>query len=138
VERRSHDKVPRNAGTIMIVEDDANLREIIAEFLESAGFKTITAEGIEEAVRLAPQHQINVVLADVVLKDGLGTTLPDRIGKACPKAKFIYMSGYAQSPELLAAHEAGTARFLRKPFSRNDLIKAIQAEIQAENEITAQ
>jgi signal transduction histidine kinase/CheY-like chemotaxis protein len=118
----------KKGSTVLLVEDDDNLRNIVAEFLKIGGYTVIVAEGMETALRVALERrqEIDLLLTDVMLKDGNGNRLAARlIEKGCA-FKVVYMSGY--SPETIVHYGALDTGifFLQKPFSRALLMKTIE------------
>ena len=116
------------AATILLVEDEPELREVITDFLESAGHTVIAAESHEEALARAAESGgvINLLLTDVILKGRNGKQLADSLHEKGFRFKVIYMSGY--TPNAIVHHgvlEEGTV-FLQKPFSRATLLARIQ------------
>jgi len=105
--------------TILLVEDEAALVEMIRDVLESSGYTVLEAASGEEALRLERGYggEIHMLLTDVVLKSGMdGTVLASRMQKLRPGVKVMYMSGYS---ELLAALDGQIIGdiLLQKPFS---------------------
>jgi PAS domain S-box-containing protein len=117
--------------TILLLEDDDNLRDVIAEFLKLGGYKVIAAEGMETALRVALERrqEIDLLLTDVVLKDGNGNRLVDRLLEEGCEFKVVYMSGY--SPKAIVHHGAlgSGIYFLQKPFSRAVLMEKIEVAL---------
>jgi PAS domain S-box-containing protein len=118
---------PTNA-TILLVEDEPELREVITDFLESAGHTVIAAESHEQALARAAESAgvIDLLLTDVVLKGRNGKQLADSLHEKGFRFQVIYMSGY--TPNAIVHHgvlEEGTI-FLQKPFSRAALLAKIQ------------
>jgi len=119
------------AATILLVEDEPALREVVTSFLESGGHTVIAAESHEEALKRAAEDgtKIDVLLTDVVLKGRNGKQLADSLYEKGFRFKVIYMSGY--TPDAIVHHgvlEEGTL-FLQKPFSRNALLAKIQGAL---------
>jgi CheY-like chemotaxis protein len=113
---------------ILLVEDEADLREIISEFLLSAGHTVIAAQSHEEALERAAEFgsNIDVLLTDVILRGRNGKQLAETLLAQGFNFKVIYMSGY--TPNAIVHHgvlEEGTS-FLQKPFSRAALLDKIQ------------
>ncbi|MDR3745583.1 MAG: ATP-binding protein [Acidobacteriaceae bacterium] len=121
-------------STILLVEDDDNLREVIAEFLRMGGHAVILAEGMETACRVALEHRckIDLLLTDVVLQDGNGNNLVARLLEQGCTFKVVYMSGY--SPKAIVNHGImnSATRFLQKPFSRIALLELIESTLSSE------
>jgi len=121
------ERVPRSpvpgAPTIMVVEDDAAVRELASNFLKTAGYQVLAAKDGVEALRIAKGcgQCIGGLLTDVVMPNMRGTELATRLGSLLPEMKVIFMSGYlehkGESHELL---EGGV--FLEKPFTRESLL----------------
>jgi PAS domain S-box-containing protein len=115
-------------ATILLVEDEPTLREVIIDFLASAGHTVIAAESPEEALVRAAESgsAIDLLLTDVILKGRNGKQLADSFKAKGFHFKVIYMSGY--TPDAIVHHgvlEEGTI-FLQKPFSRATLLAKIQ------------
>jgi DNA-binding response OmpR family regulator len=110
------------------VEDEPTLRNVIIDFLASAGHTVIAAESHEEAMERAAESgsAIDLLLTDVILKGRNGKQLAESLKAKGFHFKVIYMSGY--TPDAIVHHgvlEEGTI-FLQKPFSRATLLAKIQ------------
>jgi signal transduction histidine kinase/ActR/RegA family two-component response regulator len=134
-EKNSEPKAPspKRRSTILLVEDDDNLREVIAEFLRIGGHTVIATDGVENALRVAIERncQIDLMLTDVVLRDGNGNQLVARLEEHGCRLKVIYMSGY--SPKAIVHHGAIDEQtlFLQKPFSYATLIDKVESALTA-------
>ena len=111
---------------MLLVEDDDNLKNVAAEF-RSSRLPVIVAEGLltRSAWRWTAT-EIDLLLTDVVLKDGNGNRLAARLHEEGCEFKVVYMSGY--SPKAIVhsgAQDAGIF-FLQKPFSRALLMETIE------------
>ena len=121
------------SATILLVEDEADLREIISEFLVSAGHKVIAAQSHEEALERATEFgsSIDLLLTDVILSGRNGKQIAESLLAKGFKFKVTYMSGY--TPNAIVHHgvlEEGTS-FLQKPFSRAALLAKIQEALSS-------
>jgi len=121
----------RRKATILMVEDDPLLRDAIEAFLVSGGHSVIPAAGAAEACQIAfaRRHEIDLLLTDVVLREGNGKQLAIRLKEQGCTFKVIYMSGYA--PNAIVHHgvmDPGTM-FLQKPFARNDLLEKVEEAV---------
>jgi PAS domain S-box-containing protein len=115
-------------ATILLVEDEPTLREVIIDFLKSGGHTVIAAESSEEAMERAAESgsAIDLLLTDVILKGDNGKHIAESLKAKGFHFKVIYMSGY--TPDAIVHHgvlEEGTI-FLQKPFSRATLLAKIQ------------
>lgn len=112
---------------VLLVEDDENLRAIIRQSLELAGHRVNVAEGVQQALELAstPGFRAELLLSDVVLRDGNGKALSEILCGRIKDLAVIFMSGYA--PETIVRHgvlDPGI-HFLSKPFSRKRLLESV-------------
>jgi two-component system, cell cycle sensor histidine kinase and response regulator CckA len=118
------------AGTerILLVEDEASVRNVASEILSKAGYAVTSADSSQTALDLwtARTEPFALVLTDVVMPGMTGWALGERIHAQAPTQKIIYMSGY--SHEVLAQHGAATSSFtlLQKPFTKLDLLRTIR------------
>jgi len=118
--------------TILLVEDNVELREIAASFLQSRGYKVVEAGNRDEALHICHHHvgPIHVMLTDVVLPGGGGPDLAKAALKIRPSLRLIYMSGYtdhALDTELVGSNAA----FLQKPFSFDALARAVSSSMNS-------
>jgi two-component system cell cycle sensor histidine kinase/response regulator CckA len=109
--------------TILLVEDEANLRYLARQFLEKQGYKVIEAADGAVAMQIAVAHEgvIHLLLTDVIMPGMNGRELAQRISEIRPNVKVLYMSGYTEN---VVGHngtlDAGV-RLLQKPFNLRDL-----------------
>lgn len=120
----------RGSETILVVEDDASLREVTCEFLQSSGYTVIPAESPGEALRLAELHNgpIDFLLTDVIMPKMNGRELATKLIKTRPGVKVLYVSGYADGIVRDGVHgplEEGLA-FLQKPYTRHVVTRKIR------------
>ena len=124
--------------TVLIIEDEAALRDILHEALHTYGYSAITAATVQEAEeirqRLIPEV-IGLVLADINLSHTPhgqeGYDLCQRWTEAHPALPFVLMSGAARSLALPATRTS-SVRFLAKPFDLDELLDIVQALLRAE------
>jgi two-component system cell cycle sensor histidine kinase/response regulator CckA len=114
--------------TILLAEDSAPLRKLAQGFLETAGFRVISAGSGEEALEVAARFggQIDLLLTDVVMPGMNGRVLAENFLARQPGMKVLYMSGYTDS--FIAGHgvlEMGT-HLLHKPFSEEVLVQKVR------------
>jgi len=114
--------------TVLVVEDDAALRELTREFLQSSGYKVLEAGTPEEALRVAAQHsgRIDLLLTDVIMPKMNGRELAKKLLSVRPEMKVLYISGYTD--DAIMRHgllEEGLA-FLQKPYTHYGLTHKIR------------
>jgi CheY-like chemotaxis protein len=115
---------PRNV--VLIVDDQPEVCRIITTVLSMAGFSTQVAadgqEGLECFVK--HQHEICLILSDMVMPRMSGLEMVDRIVEIEPRTKFLMMSGYSSAALEIQAQKR--LAFIPKPFLPRDLIEKVQ------------
>ncbi len=125
-------KLARGDETILVVDDEKAMREVLVQTLRAAGYSVIEAAGGPEALREAaePSAAIALVLTDVMMPGMSGTELATRLRRARPGLRVVYMSG-ATREALRQRDEAIDAPFLWKPFSADELTQTIRQALDA-------
>jgi signal transduction histidine kinase len=118
----------RGSESILLVEDQAELRSLVARVLSGRGYRVLAASDVDDAVALAQPglHHIDLLLVDMVMPGRNGRALYDEISTGLPGLKVLFMSGY--SGDVLSKHrvvEEGLP-FLQKPFSPDDLARLVR------------
>jgi DNA-binding NarL/FixJ family response regulator len=116
-------------GTVLLVEDEADTREMLGRALERAGYSCIVACGAEDAlVRVASAGAVDVVVTDVVMggSDRRGLTLMNELRGAGVRAPIIVITAYADVDKVKIALNQGAAHLLEKPFRAAELVEAIE------------
>ncbi len=123
----SHEST-RGAGTILLVEDEDEVRGLAYEILESEGYTVLVARGPDEALLEAGRHaaSIDLVLTDVVMPTMNGPDLVARLKVSRPDLRVVYMSGYAQGAMVHQAVIAAGRAFVQKPFTRQTLTQKVR------------
>jgi CheY-like chemotaxis protein len=119
---------PQRSVTILIVEDNDNLRNLLHRTLEGDGYSVFPAADGAEALRLCQQRDgtIDIVVSDIVMPRLNGLELAERIRGARPETKFLFITGFGdQFPELRAWIRYG-ATILEKPFLPSELLHKVE------------
>jgi len=118
-------QTPAGEETILLVEDEAFVREVTGEVLRSAGYRVLMAKNAAEGARLFDMHraEIELLVTDVVLPGESGRALSRRLRDANPELKTLLVTGYAEQLGLL---EAEPEEFLAKPFSTEVLLRRVR------------
>jgi two-component system cell cycle sensor histidine kinase/response regulator CckA len=121
-------EAPNGVGTILLAEDEQEVREVAREFLESGGYTVLEARDGADALRLSEQHSgvIDLLVTDMVMPKMTGQELAARILEKRKGLQVIYMSGYSEYAAVEAAHSDPTLRLLSKPFSRAAILRAVR------------
>jgi CheY-like chemotaxis protein len=108
--------------TVLLVEDEAQLRMVGKLFLETSGYKVYEAANGTEALRMAETAGVafQLLITDVVMPGMSGRELGEQVRARQPGIKVLYMSGYADDAMLRHGLERGKFPFIQKPFTLQD------------------
>ena len=115
--------------TVLVVDDEAMFRNSLAKLLLKRGFHALEADGAGTALALLrdSNHNVDLILADLVMPGTNGLELAQRIRELKPHVKIVFMSGYPPNgfdmTDILP-------HFLQKPFRADALIAKIMAELE--------
>jgi PAS domain S-box-containing protein len=118
----------RGKETILIVEDEEDVREVACTMLKRRGYKVIPAASLLEAEKLCRTYSrtIHLLLTDVVLQEISGLELARTLINIRPKMKVIYMSGYTDDVMLQHGIRNSQVAFLPKPFTTEELASKVR------------
>jgi signal transduction histidine kinase/CheY-like chemotaxis protein len=141
---RTHDKawrfgssVPpaeaRGTETILLVEDDAQVRAVASAVLEKAGYRVLEACGPDEALAVSAQHgsEIHLLLSDVVMPRMSGPELATQIVSRHAGARVLFMSGYSNAGILRHGVIDDDVPFLEKPLTPSLLVRRVYEVLRA-------
>jgi response regulator RpfG family c-di-GMP phosphodiesterase len=127
--------LPRGSETVLLVEDEASVRDLAHRLLNQQGYKVLEAANGEEALRVVQEHigeKIHLLLTDVVMPQMGGKELANQLKLLRPDVKVLYTSGYTD--DAIVHHgvlEPGT-HFLQKPFSPKTLSHKVREVLDRE------
>ena len=114
--------------TILIVEDEDDVRMLAERMLDNMGYNVITADSGEKALKIIEdeKNKVNLILTDVVMPEMSGDELVQHVQEMNKNIKVLYMTGY--TAEILAKYNIGeeSVEVLRKPFTAGDLAAAVR------------
>jgi len=124
-------------GRILVMDDEAPIRDLVARMLQPLGYEVATAEDGAEALRLyetarADGHPFSVVVLDLTVPGGLGgqQTL-QRLLTLDPHAKAIVSSGYSEDPIMANYHQYGFAGMVAKPYRLREFSRTLKEVMQS-------
>jgi PAS domain S-box-containing protein len=118
---------PRGAETVLLVEDQAEVRHLARRALENHGYHVVEADCAETALALAPGiPRLHLLLTDVVMPGLNGVELARRLRAGRPDLPVIFMSGYTDEPVSEFTERDERALFLSKPFSPGTLAHRVR------------
>jgi PAS domain S-box-containing protein len=127
-------RAKRGQETILLVEDEANLRRLARQYLETQGYKILEAEDAAAALQIVDGHKgsLDLLLTDVIMPGLNGRELATHVSNQLPNVRVLYMSGYAEN----AIGHDGTLdagiNLLQKPFSLPALRDRVREVLDSE------
>ena len=115
------------AATILVVDDDKNILQVLEARLASARYKTLTARSAEEAVELLARHPVDLVVSDVKMPGMGGVGLLREVLAQWPAVPVILLTAYGNIPDAVSTIRSGAADYLTKPFDGHQLLEKIAA-----------
>jgi signal transduction histidine kinase/CheY-like chemotaxis protein len=130
---RACDDAPRGTETVLLVEDESDVRALVRQVLQERGYRVVEATGPREALRIVSNvaMPIDLLLTDVVMPQMTGRALADLVTADQPTLPVLFMSGYADSA--LVEHgvlQTGRA-YLQKPFTPIQLARVVRRVLDA-------
>lgn len=114
--------------TILVVDDEAEVRALVRDVLTLHGYTVIDTGDPVEARRIAESQPIHLLLTDVVMPIMNGLELASRVEASSPSTKVLLMSGYAT-----AAVKGAARPLVSKPFRPNDLVNAVRQVLDSKS-----
>ncbi|HTM39214.1 MAG TPA: sigma-54 dependent transcriptional regulator [Terriglobales bacterium] len=127
------------AGKILVVDDDADMRGLLSDVLESDGYRVGTAESGEKALQALAEEQYDLVLTDLRMKGMLGTALLSEIKHRYPDTGVILMTAFGTVETAIEAMKGGAMDYLIKPVKTEDVLRTAgraAREVQLRREVT--
>jgi PAS domain S-box-containing protein len=118
------------SGTILMVDDVPEQREIAEQILVSLGYEVKTAANGREAVAYVTEHPVDLLVLDMILEKGFdGLDTYREILKLNPSQKAIIVSGFAATDRVSQMQAMGAGAYLKKPYTRQQLADAVKQQM---------
>lgn len=121
---------PKSCQNVLVIDDDQIVLQILAKILRKEGYSVDTAETGCEALEKLQNKNYHIAIIDVRLQDINGIDLLERMQKTVPNMKKIMLTGYPSNEDKTRALELGANEYLAKPVKSEELIAAIECELQ--------
>lgn len=120
------------AKTILVIDDNNDLRENTAEILELAGYKTLTAENGKRGVEVATKEKPDVIVCDIMMPelDGYGVLHLLRKNPDTQNIPFIFLTAKTERSDFRKGMEMGADDYVTKPFEDIELLNAIEVRMK--------
>ena len=122
------ERSPTGTETVLVVEDQDGIRDIVKESLRRNGYKVLIANDGEEALQMAAAYPdpIHLLITDLVMPNIGGRELAQRLTPQRPSMKVLFMSGYSEQSALEIEATSQSATVLQKPFSLDALARNVR------------
>jgi len=120
----------QNNIKILLAEDDANLGNLLSDYLRAKGFHTVLASNGEEAFNLFAKGSYNLCLLDVMMPIKDGFTVAKEIRKINNKIPIIFLTAKSMKEDTLQGFQSGADDYITKPFSMEELLARISAVLR--------
>jgi PAS domain S-box-containing protein len=127
-------RVTHRAETVLVVEDESNLRRLACQYLQTQGYNVLEASDGAAAVQICVAHKgtIDLLLTDIIMPGMNGHELAKRIVLLRPAAKVLYMTGYAENAIVHNGTLDPGVNLLQKPFSLQSLKEKVREVLDSE------
>jgi DNA-binding NtrC family response regulator len=115
------------SDTILLVDDNAGLRDLLAPTLRFCGYTVLEADSAEQARHIFDHHdgRIDLLLCDIVMPGMSGPQLAEALIVTAPAMRLLFMSGYQLAGESFPERLSVSADFLQKPFTLRRLVDRV-------------
>ena len=120
----------KKEATIMVVDDEENMRESLKDIFEEEGYKIILSDSGKDAIKKIEKYEINVVVSDVRMPEMDGFELLHEIKKIKPEIPFIMITAYSTTKLGVRAMKEGAKDYIEKPFDPDELLIIISKIIK--------
>lgn len=114
-------------GRILLVEDDANLRDTLGEVLRDEGYSVASADSVVSATALLAAASFDVVILDLMLPDGDGYGLCERVRREGKRARVLMLTARTLDADLERGFDVGADDYLKKPYRLRELLARVKA-----------
>jgi DNA-binding NtrC family response regulator len=117
------------AGSVLIIDDEAAIRESLQTLLELEGYSVITAGSAEEGLARQGEHSFDLILLDLALPDRNGMDLMGDLRAQDPQLSIIMITAYGTVENAVKAMQVGAANFIQKPWDNEKLLADVRAAV---------
>lgn len=136
--KRLTDRLPGGSETILVVEDEASVRNSIKRILTRQGYTVLEARHGADALQVIDETKgpIDLVMTDLMMPEMSGRQLIPELQALSKPPRIVVMSGYAEKA-VAREHSPRGTRFLEKPFTVEGLLQTVRAALDAKSGTTA-
>lgn len=120
----------KTEAKLLIVDDEPNIRELLATSLKFAGFEILTAKNGQEAIKIAEKNKPDLALLDVMLPDMNGFTVTTKLRNANLQFPIIFLTAKDETEDKVTGLTVGGDDYITKPFSLDEVVARIRAVLR--------
>jgi CheY-like chemotaxis protein len=119
--------------TILLVEDEAVVRDLVCEILRESGYVVLSANSGTDAMKITAEHikSIDLLITDVVMPEMSGPELANTLRRARGEMRILYMSGYTDDAVLVRQGLPENSAFIRKPYTPQQFLQKVRESLDA-------
>jgi len=121
---------PGAAYTILIADDEPNIRRVLEAMLMKDGFTVLVAENGKKALDLASSNQIDLLLSDLIMPDSNGVELLQKVKQLHPQCSAIIITAYGSIKSAVEAMRLGAFNYLTKPFDIDEVRAVVKRALE--------
>jgi DNA-binding NtrC family response regulator len=119
---------------ILVVDDDENIRKVLATILEEEGYTVDEAEDAKKAIEKTKRNVYNLALIDIRLPDMEGIELLTKMKETVPRMRKIIITGYPTLQNAIEAVNRGADAYILKPFDMDKVLATIKKQLRKQEE----
>ncbi|MCX8124001.1 MAG: response regulator [Spirochaetes bacterium] len=124
--------IPKCTQTVLVVDDEESIRNILSRYLSLKGYAVITASDGNQAIELLHSHPVDLVLTDLIMPNVNGRELLQKMAELFPEIPKIVLSGYGTNEDMLVALKTGAYDFIQKPLTDFEILdKAVERAVES-------
>ena len=121
---------PTNAHTILIADDEPNIRRVLEAMFTKEGYTVLVAENGKKALDLASAHQIDLLLSDLIMPDSNGIELLQKVKQLHPQCSAVIITAYGSIKSAVEAMRLGAFNYLTKPFDIDEVRAVVKRALE--------
>jgi two-component system response regulator AtoC len=124
--------------TILIADDEPNIRRVLQALFNKNGFQVLTAENGRRAIEIASNHPVDVLVSDLIMPDMTGVEVLRAVKSQQPNCAAILITAYGTIKTAVEAMRLGAYNYITKPFDLNELHTMVKQALEAQSEVVSE
>lgn len=123
----------QNQNTVLLVDDDHDVLAANSRFLRLNHLEVVIADRATRALEVLAETTVHLIITDLRMPDTDGLEFARKAREICPLLPILFFSGFAKTPDIVAAMRLGAVDFLEKPVDPSTLLEKIQEVVEPQN-----